>query len=96
MTIATKSRRAQKPPARERGTGRRAWLLRRLLEADGITYDELCRAVVGAFPEKTAWWSSVRGVRAVRDLMSAGLVTTESDESCWLTAAGWAAAERVA
>ena len=35
------------------------------------------------------------GVRAVRNLMWKELATTQSDESVWLLAAGWKAAEQL-
>lgn len=42
-----------------------------------------------------AWFSKKEGVRAVRNLMWKELATTESDESVWLLAAGWKAAEQL-
>lgn len=48
---------------------RRAWLLERLMAADGPGYDGLCAGVVAAFPEdgpKNWWRDSCRGVREVR------------------------------
>ena len=94
--VTTKSAGAKKPgrAARGRDRQRRAFALARLAEADGIIYGDLCRAVVDAFPGNTWWWGSAHAVRAVRDLLFTGLATTEPDESCWLTPAGWAAAER--
>jgi hypothetical protein len=73
---------------------RKAWLLERLAAADGVTYDELCRGVIGEFPQDgRRQLASVCGVRAVRDLLWDELATTEPDESVWLTASGWAELE---
>ena len=67
--------------------GRRTWLLTRLMEADGISYDDLCRGVVAAFggdEPKTRWQASRLGVREVRLLLWDGLATTEPpDGSAW-------------
>ena len=70
---------------------RRNYLLRRLREADGPAYDELCAWIVGEFPHRSKWVASTRGVQAVRDLFSDGLAITERDESVWLTPEGWQA-----
>jgi hypothetical protein len=71
---------------------RQDWLITRLTEADGPSYDDLCAEVVAAFPDgKTKWFASCKGVREVRWLLWSGLATVESDESVWLTPAGWAA-----
>jgi len=71
---------------------RRPWLLRRLAQADGLAYDQLCGEVIAAFPHSTVRFrASARGVRAVRDLLSEGLAVTERDASVWLTPDGWAA-----
>lgn len=84
------------PPGYLRQQERRCWLLRRLQAADGPSYDDLVREVIAAFPERERYWTSVRAVRSVRRLAFDGFITTESDESMWLTAAGWAAASRLA
>jgi hypothetical protein len=68
---------------------RREYVLARLREADGITYDQLCGEVVAAFPEDRGWLASVRAVRAARKLLFEGFATTEPDETIWLTADGW-------
>jgi hypothetical protein len=73
---------------------RRDFLLARLREADGISYDELCRAVAEAIPSHSHWAASARGVKVVRMLLWDGLATTEPDESVWLTPKGWQAAGR--
>jgi hypothetical protein len=77
-----------KSRARFTGQQRRNWVLDRLKEADGPAYGELVGEVVAAFPEDTRFRAAMRAVRAVRDLMWFGLITTESDESCYLTPAG--------
>jgi hypothetical protein len=70
---------------------RRAWLLERLTAADGITYDQLCGEVVAEFPQDgRKWLASASGVR---ELLFDELAVTMSDESVWLTAAGWQAAD---
>jgi hypothetical protein len=79
----------------EHGSGlpRQDWLLCRLTEADGPSYDDLCGETVAAFPVgKSKWFASCDAVREVRWLLWAGLATVGSDESMWLTPAGWAAA----
>jgi hypothetical protein len=69
---------------------RRTWLLERLAAADGVTYDELCREVIGEFPQDgRPHLASVCGVRAVRDLLFDELAVTENDQSIWLTVRGW-------
>jgi hypothetical protein len=79
---------------------RRAWLLARLAEADGPTYDDLCCAIVERFrivhdkPNVARFLASARGVRAVRSLLWDELATTESDQSVWLTPARWTAVEQ--
>lgn len=75
---------------------RRAWVLDRLREADGPAYDQLVREVAEAHPEGWPPKTSILAVRAVRALMWDGLVTTEPDESTWLTPAGWAALAELA
>jgi hypothetical protein len=69
---------------------RQEFLLERLRQADGITYDDLCREIVEAFPDHKRWRASARGVREVRWLLWSGLAVTEPDESIWMTPAGWA------
>ena len=70
---------------------RRAWLLARLMEADGPGYDVLCRELIAASGADCPRWRASRmGVREVRLLLWDGLATTEpSDGSVWLTPAGW-------
>ena len=75
-------------PARSR----RAFILTRLQRADGVIYDDLIAEVIDAFP----YMPGRRAVRAVRLLMWHGLVTTEPDESVWLTPSGWQAAGELA
>lgn len=86
------------PPYRPPGSyvfpRRRAWLLERLADADGITYDNLVREIVTEFPQDgRQHLASVCGVRAVRDLLFDELAVTEPDQSMWLTARGWKALE---
>ncbi len=88
-TLRPPRTRATRPPLPH--PGRRAWLLARLMAADGPSYDELCRGVTAAFPlDGPKWRASRLGVREVRRLFWDELAVTEPDESCWLTAAGWA------
>ena len=68
---------------------RHEFRLARLRQADGPGYDELCREVVAAFPERNPYVASIRGVRAVRRVLFEGYATTEPDETVWLTPAGW-------
>jgi hypothetical protein len=82
-----------KSRARFTGQQRRNWVLDRLKEADGPAYDQLVGEVVAAFPEATRFLAAMRAVRAVRDLMWFGQITTESDESMWLSPAGWNAVQ---
>jgi hypothetical protein len=88
--------RVKRPKPRDRGWQRREWILIRLRAADGPTYDELCREVIAAHPEDNPHCARAWGVRAVRDMMYRALVTTESDESCWLTEKGWLASDGAA
>ena len=76
--------------------GRREFVLGRLREADGITYDELVREVIAAFPEPKPWLTAIRAVRAVRGLLWSRLVVTEPNESVWLTPCGWQRADELA
>ena len=78
-----------------RQQARRAWLLTRLTEANGPGYDDLVRQVIEQFPEPEHYWSSVRAVRSIRGLLFDGFLTTESDESIWLSPEGWKAASRL-
>lgn len=77
------------PKPRRADSRRRDYLLKRLREADGPTYDTLCAEVAEAFPAKTPWWAGVQAVRAVRDLLWDELATVDADGSIWLLAAGW-------
>ena len=80
---------------RQAGYPRRRWLLARLAEADGVSYNELCRSVVEELlaregkPRSRAYVAANRGVRAVRALLWDGLASTEADESVWFSRAGW-------
>lgn len=81
------------PQYRSAAARRRSWLLERLADADGITYDALVGETVAEFPAKSHYLTRVRAVRAVRDLLFDELATTEPDESIYLTPAGWRALE---
>jgi len=90
-SIAEKHRK-EKPrpkPQGKRGYRMRKWILNRLREADGVTYDKLCHETYTAFPHRTQWFASVRAVRAVREVLWLGYAVTNPDESVWLTPAGW-------
>jgi hypothetical protein len=64
--------------------------------ADGNpSYDVLCRAVIEAFPERNKYQQSVKAVRAVRNVLWDELAVIDSDETLWLTAAGWAKVPRL-
>jgi len=80
-------------PARNPFPRRRRWLLERLSQADGPSYDALCREVVERFGQDGRRWLASRdGVRAVRLLLWDRLATIEPDESVYLTPVGWGAA----
>jgi hypothetical protein len=53
------------------------------------SYDELCRAVIEAFPERNKYRQKVHAVRAVRDALWDELAVCEADETVWLTPTGW-------
>jgi hypothetical protein len=68
---------------------RRAWLLERLREADGPTYETLCAEVAEAFPAKRQYWASVQAVRAVRAVLWDELGTVDDAGAIWLLPSGW-------
>lgn len=78
-------------PRYNEGRRRREHLLKRLREADGPEYGDLVAEVAEAFPEKTTYWTGVRAVRSVRDLLWDELATVDTDGCIWLLPAGWAA-----
>jgi hypothetical protein len=69
---------------------REAFTIIRLAQADGVIYDDLIREVMAAFPVPgNRVLCGIRVVRTVRGLLWKELAVTESDESVWLTPAGW-------
>jgi hypothetical protein len=67
---------------REKDHAAGAWVRERLAEADGPSYETLCA-------EAAAKFGSLTGVRAIRRQMWKGRVISESDQTVWLTPAGW-------
>jgi hypothetical protein len=88
-SVAQTARITSKP---EPSHPRREYLLALLADASGPTYDQLCRAAIERFdePARPSWYCKARSIRAVRRLLWDELAVTESDESVWLTPAGWA------
>jgi len=84
------------PPKYGTRRQRREFLLRRLRQADGIGYDDLVAAVVAAVPGSSNYWTSVLGVKSVRELLWDELATVDDDGSIWLLPTGWQAAEKTA
>ena len=71
---------------------RRPWLLRRLAESDGPSYDQLCREVIRTFPHANIKYRArVPGVQSVPDLFWDELAVTAPDEAVSLTPRGWEA-----
>jgi hypothetical protein len=91
LSISDQAGDDDRPGPENSGNQRQEFILRRLAQADGLTYDELCRAVITAFPMPSKYVASTAAVREVRWAMWSMLVVTEPDESVWLTPAGWAA-----
>lgn len=54
------------------------------------SYDDLIRAVIEACPDSSKYQRKVRAVRSVRAVLWHELAVCESDETLWLTPAGWA------
>ena len=70
---------------------RRQWLLTRLSQADGPSYDELIRELIAAEvpPRMNETGIKIAAVHSVRSLLWNQIAVTESDETIWLTPLGW-------
>ncbi len=69
----------------------RKFILKRLRESDGITYDQLCHDTAARVRHPNKYYRSQNGVKEVRKVLWDRLAVTEPDESVWLTPAGWRA-----
>ncbi len=67
---------------------RRTFVLGVLADSNPV-YGDLVRAVIEAFPERTEYHRKVKAVRAVRAVLWDELAVCDTDETLWLTPAGW-------